>query len=165
MEQSTGPSIQPLHGASADPGFIPGITASPVPEGVTEHPDDAGGETAGAPADERADAAGDASGAEDAADGDGPVFEAADRRGRITADAEGVRLRYDEEECEFRWDEIGAVESAAKRFGKRLSVIVHTPDRRWYPIELDAPDRAGLAAWEAELDAVLDAYFDETAEA
>ncbi|MGY3338503.1 hypothetical protein ACVW0K_004602 [Streptomyces filamentosus] len=77
------------------------------------------------------------------------------------ADAEGVRLSFDEEACEFRWDEIAAVESEKGRFGKRFTVTVHTPDRRWYPIEIIAPDRGGIAVWETELDAVLDAYFDD----
>ncbi|MFB9438370.1 hypothetical protein [Streptomyces showdoensis] len=94
---------------------------------------------------------------------DGPVFEAADRRARIVADGEGVRLSLDEESCDFRWDEIGAVETAAGRFGKRFTVTVHTPDRRWYPIEIDAPARGRITEWESQLDAVLDAYFDENA--
>ncbi|MER6530340.1 hypothetical protein [Streptomyces sp. NPDC001508] len=91
---------------------------------------------------------------------DGPVFEAADRRARIVADRKGVRLRLDEESCEFRWDEIGAVETEAPRFGKRFTVTVHTPDRRWYPIEIEATARARFKEWEEQLDAVLDAYFE-----
>ncbi|MFF9338566.1 MULTISPECIES: hypothetical protein [unclassified Streptomyces] len=167
MEQSNGPIQQPLRAASADPGFIPGLTglASPfkdaAPKSSAEDaPEDAvpeasdGAEAGEAPESE----AGAASRPEP---GDGPSFEAADRRGRIVADAEGVRLSYDEEACEFRWDELAAVESAKGRFGKRFTVVVHTPDRRWYPIELIAPDRGHIAGWEAELDAVLDAYFDE----
>jgi hypothetical protein len=91
----------------------------------------------------------------------GPVFEASDRRARITADARGVRLRLDEEECEFRWDEIGAVETETPRFGKRYTVTVHTPDRRWYPIEIEATSRARFTEWDDQLDAVLDAYFED----
>ncbi|MER8044854.1 hypothetical protein [Streptomyces sp. NPDC094032] len=98
-------------------------------------------------------------------DPDGPVFEAADRRARIVADGEGVRLSLDEESCDFRWDEIGAVETASGRFGKRFTVTVHTPDRRWYPIEIEAPARGHIAEWESQLDAVLDAYFDDDAKA
>ncbi|MFF2775761.1 hypothetical protein ACFVU3_12700 [Streptomyces sp. NPDC058052] len=200
MEQSNGPIQQPLRAASADPGFVPGLTgvvAPPkdVPKGafkgvpgdavqdavpgdavqdaVKDAPDDAsedvsGDVSDGASEDASEDAAGaseDAPGEETASrpePGDGPVFEAADRRGRIVADAEGVRLSYDEEACEFRWDELAAVESAKGRFGKRFTVTVHTPDRRWYPIEILAPDRGRVSAWEAELDEVLDAYFDET---
>lgn len=92
---------------------------------------------------------------------DGPVFEAADRRARIVADATGVRLALDDQECEFRWDEIGAVETETGRFGKRYTVTVHTPDRRWYPIEIEAESRARHKDWDAQLDAVLDAYFEE----
>ncbi|MGW5213948.1 hypothetical protein ACWEQO_22780 [Streptomyces sp. NPDC004051] len=127
---------------------------------------------------EAADAA-DASGAADASDGsdavdasdaseeesapDGPVFEASDRRARIVADHSGVRLRLDDQECEFRWDEIGAVETETARFGKRYTVTVHTTERRWYPLEIEAASRSRFAAWDTELDAVLDAYFDDEA--
>jgi hypothetical protein len=92
---------------------------------------------------------------------DGPVFEAADRRARIVADRNGVRLSLDEEACEFGWHEIGAVETEPARFGKRFTVTVHTPDRRWYPIEIEAPARSHFKAWEDQLDAVLDAYFED----
>ncbi|GGR28221.1 hypothetical protein [Streptomyces roseolus] len=166
MEQSNGPIQQPLHAASADPAFVPGLA------GVVASPDDAPG-TEEAPEDVAADAVADPDAVEEdveedeedaapaAVAADGPVFEAADRRGRIVADSEGVRLSYDEEACDFRWDEIAAVESEKGRFGKRFTVTVHTPDRRWYPIEIIAPDRGHIAGWETELDAVLDAYFDE----
>lgn len=97
--------------------------------------------------------------AEDAADG--PVFEASDRRAKIVADSRGVRLRLDDQECEFGWDEIGAIETESPRFGKRFTVTVHTPDRRWYPIEIEAKARSEHAAWETQIDEVLDAYFDD----
>ncbi|WP_309141917.1 hypothetical protein [Streptomyces griseicoloratus] len=97
----------------------------------------------------------------EAGDPDGPVFEAADRRARIVADHKGVRLALDDQECEFRWDEIGAVETETARFGKRFTVTVHTTDRRWYPIEVDAPARSRFKEWESALDEVLDAYFDD----
>ncbi|MFE9039309.1 hypothetical protein ACFYOG_00235 [Streptomyces sp. NPDC007818] len=181
MEQSNGPIQQPLRAASADPGFIPGLTgaASPFKDAVPRSAvRDAPEETvkdaepeaqpeaeaeveAEVEADAEVDAETDAEDVARPAPGDGPSFEAADRRGRIVADAEGVRLSYDEEACEFRWDELAAVESEKGRFGKRFTVTVHTPDRRWYPIEIIAPDRGHIAGWEAELDAVLDAYFDE----
>jgi hypothetical protein len=92
---------------------------------------------------------------------DGPVFEASDRRARIVADHSGVRLRLDDQECEFRWDEIGAVETETARFGKRFTVTVHTPERRWYPIEIEADSRSRFQEWEARLDEVLDAYFED----
>jgi hypothetical protein len=138
VEQRIGPSIQPLQGAAADPAFVPGITGprpeepeatasaeaeeTAVTEAVEEEPTKAAPEP------------------EESTD-DGPVFEAADRRARIVADGRGVRLSLDEETCEFRWDEIGAVETETARFGKRFTVTVHTPDRRWYPIEIEAPAR------------------------
>ncbi len=94
-------------------------------------------------------------------DDDGPVFEASDRRASVRADRDGVRLRLDDQECEFRWDEIGAVETESPRFGRRFTLTVHTPDRRWYPIEIEATARARHKEWEASLDEVLDAYFDD----
>jgi hypothetical protein len=111
-----------------------------------------------------ADADADESG-EGASEGDGPVFEASDRRAEIVADAKGVRLRLDDQACEFRWDEIGAIETESPRFGKRFTITVHTPDRRWYPIEIEAAARSRFAEWESRLDAVLDAYFDDGDEA
>ncbi|MFF7185304.1 hypothetical protein ACFZAR_08695 [Streptomyces sp. NPDC008222] len=118
----------------------------------------AGGQSAGE-ASEEGTAADDAEAAEETPEG--PVFEAADRRARIVADHSGVRLRLDDQECEFRWDEIGAVETQTARFGKRFTVTVHTPDRRWYPIEIEATARARFTEWETLLDEVLDAYFED----
>ncbi|MER5470204.1 hypothetical protein [Streptomyces sp. NPDC002685] len=94
-------------------------------------------------------------------DPEGPVFEASDRRASITADHSGVRLRLDDQEAEFRWDEIGAVETESPRFGKRFTITVHTPDRRWYPLEIEASARTRFKEWEEQLDAVLDAYFED----
>ncbi|WP_327343760.1 hypothetical protein [Streptomyces europaeiscabiei] len=95
---------------------------------------------------------------------DGPVFEASDRRAKIVADSRGVRLRLDDQECEFGWDEIGAIETESPRLGKRFTVTVHTPDSRWYPIEIEAKAKSEHAAWEKQIDEVLDAYFDEGTE-
>jgi hypothetical protein len=94
---------------------------------------------------------------------DAPVFEVSDRRAKIVADHRGVRLSLDDQACEFRWDEIGALETETPRFGKRLTVTVHTPDRRWYPIEIEAKSRSSLQEWESRLDEVLDSYFEEGA--
>ncbi|MEV0980796.1 hypothetical protein [Streptomyces sp. NPDC049915] len=189
MEQRIGESSRPLKaealkaepvtGAGFDPAFVPGLTSpvsdnaekaqDAVPETAEETPEpkevtpaedvseDGSGDVSG-------DGAGDASGEDDAPAG-GPVFEAADRRARIVADHRGVRLSLDDQACEFRWDEIGAVETETARFGKRFTVTVYTPERRWYPIEIEAGSRADFATWEAELDAVLDAYFEEDTEA
>ncbi|NWF29774.1 hypothetical protein HW130_26545 [Streptomyces sp. PKU-EA00015] len=125
----------------------------------------AGDETA---ADDTAgdDTAGDdtAADGEDAdADGDGgPVFEVSDRRGSISANREGVRFRLDDQEADFRWDEIGAVEVKTPRFGRRFTVTVHIAANRWFNAEVEADARSRLKEWTAELDAVLDAYFEES---
>ncbi|MGW4272368.1 hypothetical protein ACWEGQ_08390 [Streptomyces seoulensis] len=186
MEQRIGSSSRPLKnepvkGAGFDPAFIPGLTppaqdgqpadagpgtepeetprAAPGPRDAVPEPADA------APAAEPADPGNTGADADADAEAavDGPVFEAADRRARIVADHRGVRLSLDDQECEFRWDEIGAVETETPRFGKRFTVTVHTPERRWYPIEIEAPARSRFAEWETRLDAVLDAYFEEGA--
>ncbi|MFD7391424.1 hypothetical protein ACFV46_23475 [Streptomyces sp. NPDC059852] len=183
MEQRIGSGSRPLvEGAGFDPAFVPGLTppASAAPKGPQEKdgtavadsdetvPEDAAetaekvdkdaefeepGETEDVPEDAVA----------DEAPVDGPVFEAADRRARIVADHRGVRLRLDDQECEFRWDEIAAVETESPRFGKRFTITVHTPDRRWYPIEIEATARSRFTEWDEQLDAVLDAYFEEGA--
>ncbi|MFF3344308.1 hypothetical protein [Streptomyces sp. NPDC002779] len=172
MEQRIGSSSQPLEGAGFDPAFVPGLTPPVSMEKRAQEP--AEPEDADAKAVEAAEAVEvvkeaveeaaveeDETAADEVAD-DGPVFEAADRRARIVADRRGVRLCLDDQECEFRWDEIGAVETETARFGKRYTVTVHTPDRRWYPIEIEAAARSRFAEWESQLDAVLDAYFEES---
>ncbi|GGN33208.1 hypothetical protein [Streptomyces fuscichromogenes] len=171
MEQRIGANSQPLEGAGFDPAFIPGLTSPAAaepkdarPEEKAEDVEAAAEPVAVAEAEATADAA-----ADEAADGEetseetpeGPAFEAADRRARIVADHQGVRLSLDEEKCEFRWDEIGAIETEAPRFGKRFTITVHTPDRRWYPIEIEATSRSRFKEWEEQLDEVLDAYFDD----
>ncbi|WP_186776809.1 hypothetical protein [Streptomyces salinarius] len=176
MEQRRGSTSQPLEGAGFDPAFIPGLTAP-----VSGEPEDVRGDEAEADADTesgestRSPAAGepsaedtagtadatDAAEPEDEAPVDGPVFEASDRRATIVADHKGVRLSLDDQSCEFRWDEVGAVETETGRFGKRFTVTVHTPDRRWYPIEIEAASRSRFAEWESALDEVLDAYFED----
>ncbi|GGU41189.1 hypothetical protein GCM10010259_35150 [Streptomyces daghestanicus] len=158
VEQRIGSSSQPLEGAGFDPAFVPGLTspASGDPEEVkpaaeTEpEPEDAAEERDPAPEEPAADAV-----------PDGPVFEASDRRARVVADHRGVRLALDDQECEFRWDEIAAVETETPRFGKRFTVTVHTPDRRWYYLEVEAASRSRFAEWDTALDAVLDAYFED----
>ncbi|WP_344404387.1 hypothetical protein [Streptomyces longisporus] len=180
MEQRIGSSSQPLKGepvtgAGFDPAFIPGLT-SPVsekPEEV-EAEDAESAESEPEPKDEDVESGAEEqepAAEEDSGDGDedeapdGPVFEASDRRAKIVADHRGVRLTLDDQECEFRWDEIGAVETESPRFGKRFTITVHTPDRRWYPIEIEATARAQFSEWDEQLDAVLDAYFEDGTEA
>ncbi|MFJ6524298.1 hypothetical protein ACIQMZ_03400 [Streptomyces longwoodensis] len=134
-------------------GKAPGAAGTPEPEDTDAAVAADDGDVA---ADDDADDADDD--AEPAVDG--PVFEAADRRARIVADRRGVRLALDDQGCEFRWDEIGAVETETARFGKRFTVTVHTPDSRWYPIEIEAKARSDFKQWDEQLDAVLDAYFE-----
>ncbi|MFD5591605.1 hypothetical protein [Streptomyces griseorubiginosus] len=173
MEQRIGSSSQPLEGAGFDPAYIPGLTSpvsgeaesapekaevtaeevveEPAEESTEERAEEPTGERAEEPAEEEAP--------------DGPVFEASDRRARVVADHQGVRLSLDDQACEFRWDEIGAIETETPRFGKRYTLTVHTPDRRWYPIEIEAASRSEFAEWDQQLDAVMDKYFeDETPE-
>ncbi len=182
-----------MKGAGFDPAFIPGLTAPAVSSDAPEDakPEDAeveaeepeASEDSSESAVEKVDVkktdvektvaeaeADDADEAEVEADdadpeSEGPVFEASDRRAEIVADGKGVRLRLDDQACEFRWDEIGAVETETPRFGKRFTITVHTPDRRWYPIEIEAAARSRFTEWETQLDAVLDAYFDDGDEA
>ncbi|AOR32384.1 hypothetical protein BFF78_16075 [Streptomyces fodineus] len=177
MEQRIGASSKPsgaeplktgpVTGAGFDPAFIPGISV-PAPAKPDEPADtepeaaqsSAVPETEDAEAPSRPEASPEAEETEEEA-AEGPVFEASDRRAKIVADRKGVRLRLDEEACEFRWDEIAAVETETPRFGKRYTVTVHTPDRRWFPIEIEATARARFTEWDEQLDAVLDAYFED----
>ncbi|MFC7816334.1 hypothetical protein ACFUTR_17015 [Streptomyces sp. NPDC057367] len=177
MEQRRGSTSQPLEGAGFDPAFIPGLTAPVTGEPEDARPAEKEADTGPSDADADADADADvvSEDAREPADTaertdepdedeeapDGPVFEAADRRARIVADHKGVRLALDDQSCEFRWDEVGAVETETGRFGKRFTVTVHTPDRRWYPIEIEATSRSRFKEWEAALDEVLDAYFED----
>ncbi|GAA3829591.1 hypothetical protein GCM10022403_073540 [Streptomyces coacervatus] len=176
-----------MTGAGFDPAFIPGLTAP-----VSEEPEEVEAEDAESaePEDELKDEEVESAAAETEAEAqkpaaeaeastvddeapaededeapEGPVFEASDRRAKIVADHKGVRLTLDDQGCEFRWDEIGAVETESPRFGKRFTITVHTPDRRWYPIEIEATARARFSEWEEQLDAVLDAYFEDGDEA
>ncbi|WP_430741675.1 hypothetical protein ACQZOG_19085 [Streptomyces sp. P13-3-3] len=174
MEQRIGSSSsKPLEGAGVDPAFVPGLTAPATGREEdakdTKDTKDAPGTDEDGAVDGTATEA--VTEAEETGDDepepapDGPAFEASDRRAALVADHRGVRLKLDDQECEFRWDEIGAVETETARFGKRFTVTVHTPDRRWYPIEIEADSRRRFAEWDAALDKVLDAYFDDGAEA
>ncbi|MFF4132562.1 hypothetical protein ACFY1B_13620 [Streptomyces mirabilis] len=181
MEQRIGSKSQPLDAAAVNPAYIPGLTSpakaepkdAAVEEAAPEEaaseeavvvedaaPETAVAEEASAEPEEEATSESD-SDSEPEPDPDGPVFEASDRRASIKADHSGVRLRLDDQEAEFRWDEIGAVETESPRFGKRFTITVHTPDRRWYPIEIEATARTRFKEWEDQLDAVLDAYFED----
>ncbi len=185
VEQRIGSKSQPLDAAAVNPAYIPGLTspatAEPkdavVEEAVSEEaavedvaPEEEVSAETSTESEEEADSETESETESETGTGtdpepvpDGPVFEASDRRASIKADHDGVRLRLDDQEAEFRWDEIGAVETESPRFGKRFTVTVHTPDRRWYPIEIEATARSRFKEWEEQLDAVLDAYFEEGA--
>ncbi|MFJ4710917.1 hypothetical protein [Streptomyces sp. NPDC088785] len=96
--------------------------------------------------------------ADGARDG-GVTLEAKDRRGSISVDATGVRYTLDDQAADFTWDEISAVEYGTSR--KRLTVTVHTPNSRWYPNDVEAPDKSRLKEWTDSLDKALDLYFED----
>ncbi|MFE4452243.1 hypothetical protein [Streptomyces sp. NPDC056796] len=180
MEQRIDSNTQPEFAAGTDPAYIPGLTA-PAPARTEAEEEKAAPEesreeevadTAGEEAAEQAvDDAGEpeAGAAPDVADAvpaerdgaDGPVFEVSDRRGSIRVDADGVRFTLDDQEAEFDWTEIGAVEVTTGRFGRRFTVTVHLSSRRWFNAEVEAGARSDLKVWTAELDEALDAYFEE----
>ncbi|MEU0381454.1 hypothetical protein ABZ093_29750 [Streptomyces cyaneofuscatus] len=172
MEQSIDSNKKPEFAAGTDPAFIPlpGL-AAPVAPRKTEPESEAAPETDPETApelDEAPEAAAEATDAEaDAVAGaegaeDGPVFEISDRRGSIRVAREGVRFTLDDQEADFDWSEIGAVEMNPARFGRRFTVTVHLSSRRWFNAEVEAASRAQLKEWPAELDTVLDAYFEES---
>ncbi|ASQ95892.1 hypothetical protein [Streptomyces sp. 11-1-2] len=180
-----------MHTAGTDPGYVPGLT-SPRPADVEEDaPDNAAErppeevtaedeadqvESAEAESDDEADTKGDVAsdgeadddGEKEEAEADGEeedgggVFDVSDRRGAIRAGRHGVAFELDGEKAEFEWDEIGAVEVDTPRFGKRFGITVYMTNRRWYTADVEAPARKLLKEWTAELDAVLDAYFEDS---
>ncbi|MGW1294299.1 hypothetical protein [Streptomyces sp. NPDC002533] len=189
MEQSIDSNKKPEFAAGTDPAFIPlpGLAApagirKPEPEAKPEagpeaaevRDDEAGPAAAEGEADREPEAADEATDEAAAVDGEteaqadadadaeeGPVFEVSDRRGSIRVAREGVRFRLDDQEAEFGWDEIAAVETTPARFGRRFTVTVHLSTRRWFNAEVEAAGRSELKGWPAELDKVLDAYFEE----
>ncbi|KPC78409.1 MULTISPECIES: hypothetical protein [Streptomyces] len=190
MEQRIDSKTKPEFAAGTDPAYIPGLTA-PAParteaEAEKEAPEEPleAGAAEGAVDDSTAtaDAAPDGAAAADsdtapdggetpgsvrtlkgegAEKGDGPVFEVSDRRGSIRVDADGVRFRLDDQQADFDWAEIGAVEVKTGRFGRRFTVTVHLSSRRWFNAEVEAGARSELKTWTAQLDEALDAYFEE----
>jgi len=177
VEQSIDSNKKSEFAAGTDPAFIPlpGL-AAPAAIRKTEPEAEAGTETdpeqedapqaegtaapeSGAESEPKPES--DAEAEEEKAE-DGPVFEVSDRRGSIRVAREGVRFRLDDQEAEFDWAEIGAVEMHPARFGRRFTVTVHLSTRRWFNAEVEAASRTQLKEWPAELDAALDAYFEET---
>ncbi|MCX5383914.1 hypothetical protein [Streptomyces sp. NBC_00083] len=122
-----------------------------------------GGDEAEADGDARGEAgdtaeAHEANGTDDA--GDRPAYEISDRVGSIVADHRGIRLRLHEEEADFRWDEVSAVEYSTPRWSRRFEIAVYTAAPRRFSHDVQAADRAELARWSEQLEAVLDAYFE-----
>ncbi|WP_338699987.1 hypothetical protein V2W30_25165 [Streptomyces sp. Q6] len=176
--------VTPVTGAGFDPAYVPGLT-SPAREAVAEdavtdsdevteevttradaEPEDREPEAKSAPdlsketpkpVSKTVSKA--ASKADEDADAAKPALEAKDRRGSISVDATGVRFTLDDQECDFTWDEISAVEVGTSR--KRLTVTVHTPNSRWYPNDVEAPDKARLKEWSDTVDKALDEYFED----
>lgn len=176
--------VTPVTGAGFDPAHIPGLTAparqpddevtdaDQTPEEVTttqpearpEEPEEPEAEAeteTEAEADDSAEPDDTADAEEDAAepDADAPVMDAKDRRGSITVDATGVRFTLDDQEADFTWSEISAVEYGTVR--KRLTVTVHMANSRWFPNDVEAPDKTRLAEWTDQLDKALDTYFED----
>ncbi|TRV75492.1 hypothetical protein FKN01_21765 [Streptomyces sp. 130] len=173
MEQRIDPKTQPAYAAGTDPAYIPGLTAPRPAEAVDEEPENT---EEPAPADAVAEPPADevpvAQDEEEQEEQDeqesdeeaaqGPSFEASDRRGSVSAGPEGVRFTLDDQQADFGWDEIGAVELKPARFGRRFTVTVHLSSQRWFNGEVEAPSRAGLKEWTEGFDAVLDTYFEES---
>ncbi|WP_329306193.1 hypothetical protein OG322_07010 [Streptomyces sp. NBC_01260] len=184
MEQRIDPNTQPAYAAGTDPAYIPGLTTPRATGKVDEEPerteepapedavsDDAAPDGAAAEAvsqDVEPDGEVVSKAADDEEDEkenkgeDGPAFEVSDRRGSITADREGIRFTLDDQEADFRWDEIGAVELKPARFGRRFTITVHMSTMRWFNAEVEAAARSSLKEWTEGFDAVLDAYFEES---
>ncbi|MGZ2358631.1 hypothetical protein LRE75_18340 [Streptomyces sp. 372A] len=175
MEQRIDPKTQPAYAAGTDPAYIPGLTAPRPAEVVDEEPENTGEP---APEDAVPDAvaeppAGEAPVAQDEEHeeeqkesdeeaSEGPSFEVSDRRGSISAGPGGVRFTLDDQQADFDWDEIGAVELKPARFGRRFTVTVHLSSQRWFNGEAEAPSRSSLKEWTEGFDAVLDAHFEES---
>ncbi|MCM2411142.1 MULTISPECIES: hypothetical protein [unclassified Streptomyces] len=178
MEQRIDPNTQPEYAAGTDPAYIPGLTAplaapkadeeperteGPAPEDAA--PDDAATEAVSEDAEPDGEAVAEATDDEEDENDEseeGPAFAVSDRRGSITADRAGIRFTLDDQEADFRWDEIAAVELKPARFGRRFTITVHMSTRRWFNAEVEAAARSSLKEWTEGFDAVLDAYFEES---
>ncbi|MFB8208544.1 hypothetical protein [Streptomyces sp. NPDC056010] len=171
MEQRIDPKTQPAYAAGTDPAYIPGLTAPRPAEAVEEEPENetteepAVADAVPEPADEAPVAQEDEEDEQEKSDeeaAEGPSFEVSDRRGSISAGPEGVRFTLDDQQADFGWDEIGAVELKQARFGRRFTVTVHLSSQRWFNGEVEAPSRGSLKEWTEGFDAVLDTHFEES---
>ncbi|MFE7573751.1 hypothetical protein ACFU5Z_03335 [Streptomyces sp. NPDC057521] len=171
MEQRIDPKTQPAYAAGTDPAYIPGLTAPRPAEAVEEEPENetteepAVADAVPEPADEAPVAQEDEEDEQEKSDeeaAEGPSFEVSDRRGSISAGPGGVRFTLDDQQADFGWDEIGAVELKPARFGRRFTVTVHLSSQRWFNGEVEAPSRGSLKEWTEGFDAVLDTHFEES---
>ncbi|MEV5603918.1 hypothetical protein AB0L33_20975 [Streptomyces sp. NPDC052299] len=171
MEQRIDPKTQPAYAAGTDPAYIPGLTAPRPAEAVEEEPENTEepvpADAVAEPPAEEAPVAQEEDEEDEQEESDeekaeGPSFEVSDRRGSISAGPEGVRFTLDDQQADFGWDEIGAVELKPARFGRRFTVTVHLSSQRWFNGEVEAPSRGSLKEWTEGFDAVLDAHFEES---
>jgi hypothetical protein len=169
VDQHIAPKSPPVHGAATDPAFVPGLMAArpavPANESTEAVDDEAAKEEvtdqvvgAAAPEPEPEPAV---TNNESTGSAGGPEFEAADRRGAIVANRTGLVFRLDDQEAEFGWSEIGAVEFGTSRYGRRLTLTVHLTNRHRYETDITARSKDLVEEWTAQLDEVLDAYFEE----
>ncbi|MGW0854604.1 hypothetical protein [Streptomyces sp. NPDC002690] len=133
----------------------------------SDAPEDAVGEKSGEEPEGSADADADADDADadadaDDADSGAPVFEISDRRGSIRVDRSGIRFTLDDQQADFDWSEVSAVEVKTARTARRFTLTVHISSRRWFNGEVVAESRKRLKEWPEELDVVLDSYFEES---
>jgi hypothetical protein len=180
VEQQIDPKTKLDIAVGTDPAFVPvlsgpapavkereeestatGPDAGTGPDSAPDDVDDAETDATATATDGDGEPTDEATGEADAPSADGPAFEVRDRRGSIAADRSGIRFTLDDQEADFRWDEIGAVEVRPARFGRRFTVTVHVAANRWFNADVEAPARGRLKEWTEELDAVLDAYFEE----
>ncbi|NDZ78758.1 hypothetical protein G3I19_09515 [Streptomyces sp. SID10853] len=153
-EESAQPKPEPAQSEPAQ--SEPGSAGRAAPDGDAAEPESTPGpEAAPAPADTARESE------DERAAVDDPAFEVSDRRSVIIANRAGMVLRLDDQEAEFDWTEIGAVEFQTSKYGRRLTVFVHLPNRHTYQADVTAPGRGELKEWSARLDTVLDTYFEE----
>ncbi|OKJ75386.1 hypothetical protein [Streptomyces sp. CB02460] len=169
MEQRIDPKTQPAYAAGTDPAYIPGLTAPRPAQAEEEEPENteepAVADAVPEPADEVPVAQEEDEEEQEETDeeaAEGPSFEVSDRRGSISAGPGGVRFTLDDQEADFGWDEIGAVELKPARFGRRFTVTVHLSSQRWFNGEVEAPSRGSLKEWTENFDAILDTHFEES---
>ncbi|MGW2839153.1 hypothetical protein ACWCWD_15300 [Streptomyces sp. NPDC001493] len=170
-DDEAGTSVNAAAGAAGEADIQDAVpTAEPVPSDSAEadaEPEDATGGPDAAGTEPTADA--DSADSADTDDADAevsgtPAFEISDRRGSIRVDRAGIRFTLDDQEADFDWSEVSAVEVKTAGLARRFTLTVHVSSRRWFNAEVVAESRKRLKEWPEELDVVLDAYFEESEE-